>query len=187
MFAQKWNLILVVKGTNSYVLENMGSNRCLAASDDGTVFHGTVFDVANSGQHRVPSYSSGRVMLSNVPTGLVLAALGNSLGLVSETGTESQEFQLDATNPLPDGTYRIHESANVSMMIDLSNESDENGTAVQVFSNNGSAAQIRDVRENQDGTYEISIVLNGKVLDVVNGAAYDGAPIQLWQRNGSAA
>ncbi len=65
--------------------------------------------------------------------------------------------------------------------VDIAAASSANGTPVQLYDCNGTAAQQWSV--NADG----SIRGLGKCLDVTSASTADGAPIQLWDCNGSGA
>ncbi|MFH9011714.1 ricin-type beta-trefoil lectin domain protein [Streptomyces sp. NPDC017943] len=65
--------------------------------------------------------------------------------------------------------------------VDVAGAATANGTPVQLYDCNGSAAQQWDVAA--DGTVRAL----GKCLDVASGATADGTKVQLWDCNGSAA
>ncbi|MFD9433452.1 ricin-type beta-trefoil lectin domain protein [Streptomyces sp. NPDC060002] len=65
--------------------------------------------------------------------------------------------------------------------VDVAGANSANGTAVQLYDCNGTAAQQWTV--GADGT----IRALGKCLDVASGGTADGTPVQLWDCNGSAA
>ncbi|MFD6277037.1 ricin-type beta-trefoil lectin domain protein [Streptomyces sp. NPDC060209] len=65
--------------------------------------------------------------------------------------------------------------------VDVAGGAVANGTAVQLYDCNGTAAQQWSV--GADGT----IRALGKCLDVASGGTADGTPVQLWDCNGSAA
>ncbi|MFD6888148.1 lectin [Streptomyces sp. NPDC059957] len=65
--------------------------------------------------------------------------------------------------------------------VDVAGAGTANGTPVQLYDCNGSAAQRWSV--GTDGT----IRALGKCLDVASGGTADGTPVQLWECNGSAA
>ncbi|MEG8275263.1 ricin-type beta-trefoil lectin domain protein [Streptomyces sp. AHA2] len=65
--------------------------------------------------------------------------------------------------------------------VDVAGAATANGTAVQLWGCNGSAAQQWDVAA--DGTVRAL----GKCLDVASGATADGTKVQLWDCNGSPA
>jgi hypothetical protein len=65
--------------------------------------------------------------------------------------------------------------------VDVAGANTANGTPVQLYDCNGSAAQRWSV--GSDGT----IRALGKCLDVASGGTADGTPVQLWDCNGSGA
>jgi hypothetical protein len=66
--------------------------------------------------------------------------------------------------------------------IDDAGASTDNGTAIQVFACNGTAAQ--SWAWNSDGG---TLRALGKCLDVTGGATANGTPLQLWDCNGTGA
>lgn len=65
--------------------------------------------------------------------------------------------------------------------VDVAGANTANGTPVQLYDCNGTAAQRWTV--GSDGT----IRALGKCLDVTSGGTADGTPVQLWDCNGTAA
>ncbi|MFD3539882.1 ricin-type beta-trefoil lectin domain protein [Streptomyces sp. NPDC058662] len=65
--------------------------------------------------------------------------------------------------------------------VDVAGAGTANGTAVQLYDCNGTAAQRWESRA--DGTLRAL----GKCLDVASGGTADGTPVQLWDCNGTAA
>jgi glucosylceramidase len=65
--------------------------------------------------------------------------------------------------------------------VDVAGANSADGTAVQLYDCNGTAAQVWT--RGTDGTVRAL----GKCLDVTSGSTADGAPVQLWTCNGSGA
>ncbi|MFI7023767.1 lectin [Micromonospora sp. NPDC049900] len=87
--------------------------------------------------------------------------------------------ELGGTNPPPTGTGRITGLA--GKCLDVRNAATADGTQIQIYTCNGSAAQTWTVTPNS------TIRALGKCLDVNGGASADGTKIQLWTCNGSGA
>ncbi|MGW0506792.1 ThuA domain-containing protein [Micromonospora sp. NPDC003241] len=87
--------------------------------------------------------------------------------------------ELGGTNPPPTGTGRITGLA--GKCLDVRNAATADGTQIQIWTCNGSAAQTWTVTPNS------TIRALGKCLDVNGGASADGTKIQLWTCNGSGA
>lgn len=76
--------------------------------------------------------------------------------------------------------------SNDSKVIDISGNSNSNGTKVQLWSNNGTGAQKFYVIQSGDGDwYNIFKAGTFKCLDVAGGKAEKGVKVQLWNYNGS--
>ncbi|MER5409152.1 PQQ-dependent sugar dehydrogenase [Streptomyces sp. NPDC002769] len=114
--------------------------------------------------------------LSNQPTG------STSLYLVFKGGSGAL-FDLDEFSfTTSGGSARSGEVKGVNgKCLDVDNAQTADGTKVQIWTCNGSAAQKWTV--SGDGTLRAL----GKCLDVSGGAAADGTKIQLWTCNGSGA
>lgn len=73
-----------------------------------------------------------------------------------------------------DGQYAICVASNTNFALDIPNYSKDNNVALQLWSRNDSKAQIfKLTRNNDDGTYYITNVNSGKVLDVENWTTAD--------------
>jgi type 1 glutamine amidotransferase len=115
--------------------------------------------------------------LSNVPTGsqtLFLTFTGTGTGLF-----DVDDFTINRTTGTP-GTGRVVGLA--GKCLDVSNGGSADGTRIQLWTCNGSAAQ----------TWQISGQVwrnpqSGKCLDVAGGATANGTRAQLWTCNGSGA
>lgn len=88
---------------------------------------------------------------------------------------------------LPDGTYKISSKVKSGMMLDVSGGATKNGTNIQIFSNNESAAQKFIITHIGSGWYKICSQPSGKALDVTGAAKKSGANVQLYDYNGTAA
>lgn len=90
-----------------------------------------------------------------------------------------------------DGSYSLAPAADRSLRLDVSGAGSDNGTNLQVWDDNGTKAQRFSLQQAQlveNGTYAIESGLSYPlVLDVSCGSSDDGANVQLWSTNGSAA
>lgn len=87
--------------------------------------------------------------------------------------------------PIPNGKYIIVSSLNNNMVLDVSNGSKDNCANIQLWTRNGSGAQIFTVTYNNGGWYTIVNAQSGKALDVANGEAKCGQNVQQYQTNGT--
>ena len=86
---------------------------------------------------------------------------------------------------IPDGDYYINVRGKTSSSIDIPNASTSDSIAIQLYSGNESKAQQFTFTRQQDGSYVITNVNSGKVLDVWNGDAHNNAVVQQYSANGS--
>ena len=87
--------------------------------------------------------------------------------------------------PIPNGKYIIVSSLNNNMVLDVSNGSKDNCANIQLWTRNGSGAQIFTATYNNGGWYTIVNAQSGKSLDVANGEAKCGQNVQQYQTNGT--
>lgn len=88
---------------------------------------------------------------------------------------------------LPDGTYKISSKVKSGMMLDVSGGASKNGTNIQIYNNNESAAQRFNITHISSGWYKICSQSSGKALDVAGAAKKSGVNVQLYDYNGTAA
>lgn len=88
---------------------------------------------------------------------------------------------------LADGDYYINAVGNGNEGIDIACGSKDSGTRIQLFHANGTAAQKFHFARQSDGSYVITNVNSGLVLDVSGASAYNKAVVQQWTPNDSAA
>ncbi len=110
----------------------------------------------------------------------------------------SDNSQLWAVEDAGSGTVAIYAYVNSNYCLDVSGGSSAEGTSVSLYLNNGTAAQkwtlysasvsVEGGKTVDDGIYTISLKgSSGKVLDVASGSTSDGANVQVWESNGTAA
>ena len=86
---------------------------------------------------------------------------------------------------IKEGIYTI-QSAIASKTVDVNGGKTANGTNVQLYQSNRSDAQKWSVKQLEDGTYEITTMLdNTKALDVAGGKLVNGTNVQIYDSNGS--
>lgn len=83
-------------------------------------------------------------------------------------------------------TYKLINS-NSGKALDVNAAGTTDGTNVQIWTDNGSAAQQWLVTSNGDGTYKLTNPNSGKALDVSGAGTANGTNVQIWTANGSAA
>lgn len=86
-----------------------------------------------------------------------------------------------------DGTYVIHNGANVALAMNSAGAVDSAGANVQLYTNDGSDAVYVHLRTHSDGTRRLSFACTGKTLDIVDGRIAQGNNVRQWDDNGSMA
>lgn len=141
--------------------------------------------VVKSGEH---------YQILNSLTGMALdvASAGKS------SGTNVQLYEANDTNAqlwdfvkADDGSYYIQSVCN-GLMLDVTSASTSNGTNVQVYSSNETKAQKWTLskleKSLEEGVYTISSGAGSAfVLDVASGSTANGAAVQIYSSNNSAA
>jgi len=106
----------------------------------------------------------------------------STLSVSKAKATTTQHVELD------DNTYVIDSSLTTNRgVIDAKSAGKTNGTNVQLYSCNDTAAQKWTFQLNSDGTYTIVNVNSGLVLDVKSAGTTNGTNVQLYTSNGTAA
>ncbi|GEC02620.1 hydrolase [Streptomyces spinoverrucosus] len=142
-------------------------------SVDGTVY-----------QRRTPADLGGRQWVFNKPFFLILnlAVGGYWPGDPDGSTVFPQQLVVDHVSvTTSDSTTGVAIRGLAGKCVDVAGASSANGTPVQLYDCNGTAAQQWTV--GSDGT----IRALGKCLDVTSGGTADGTAVQLWDCNGSAA
>lgn len=118
-----------------------------------------------------------------------VVADGTAVQLYASNGTAAQRWSFVSADPagvpscgevLPKGWFRLSPASSASgRVLDVADGSRSNGANVQLYSANGTAAQLFSF-EYVDGYYRIVNAGSGKVLDVRRGDVVPGANVQLW-------
>ncbi len=104
-----------------------------------------------------------------------------------QTTTENKTEETNITTPLPAGKYLIMPSSSHSRVLDISNNSFENGANAQIWLSNMSGAQTFDISFDNQGFYTFTNTSSGKALDVAWGSKEQGANVHQYEPNGSLA
>lgn len=165
-----------------------------------------VYDLNNSkAQHFQITYhpEDGTYSIMNVKSGRYL----DVAGAVSANGTNVQQYNGNNTlaqrwvaRELPDGSFTFLSALGSSeYALDLSGGASANGTNLQIYRDNGSAAQkffLQQVDPSlqpakvSSGIYVLESAVRAKgkaAVDIEGARMEDGANVQLYDRNGSAA
>lgn len=110
------------------------------------------------------------------------------------SGGDSSQTPSDKPNnsptsqPLPDGTYTIHSSANTGKALDVSGAKDQDGANIQLwFANNTPAQSWKITYNSTTEDYTIRNTMSGRALDLDSAAVDVRTNIQLYKYNGTCA
>ena len=151
----------------------------------------------------------GYYAIRNMKSGLCLSLYTTWAELRNGTAVTQQSWygglsQKWCVKPVGNGQYIISSAMDCSMVLDVSNGVASNGSVVQAYSDNGTAAQrwsfepAKTVRERVDelaaanagtlapGTYSVASALSsGSVLDAAGAGTADGTAAQVYSANGT--
>lgn len=197
-------------GNNVFQIVNRNSGKVLeaagGATGDGTVVQQYTANGTAAQHWSVVDYGDGKFMFANMASAKVLdipagnAAVGVKLQLYTRNGSSAQLWKISEAKTvrqqideqavankdvLPDGTYKIASFAKSSMVLDVAAGSKNNSANVQLYSSNGTDAQIWTVSHDPTGYVILTNASSGKVLDIASGSSAVGANVQQYASNGS--
>lgn len=136
---------------------------------------------------------SGYYTIRNMNSRMLLDVKGGT----AKSGTNVQQYEQNDTNAqlwkleLTSGGIIFRSKADKSFVLDVSGASKSAGANVQLYASNGTTAQkfrLRNVNAIDDGTTFVFLnIEEGKVLDVNGASTSNGASVQLYASNGTAA
>lgn len=162
-----------------------GANICLWDSDGSASQHWRFVDKGD-GSYKLVNEQSYKVL----DCAYAQVTDGTNVQLYTSNNTTAQSFTLSTTTvgrSVDDGYYELAASSDNSMTLDCADGTTTNGTNIQLWHANASAAQKFSVKYVGDGWYTVTSMKAGKVLDVAYGLADNGANVQLWDSNDSTA
>ena len=148
-------------------------------------------------QFTLTRLADGSYEVSPVCSGLALdvegarSANGTNVRQYTPNGTRAQRWKLTDAG---DGTVSFSPACAPGTCLDIAGASMKNGTNVRLYASNGTAAQrfrleeVDSERVAPEGTFTFVSALNSvKVIDVYGGLTRNGANVQLYSSNGTAA
>ena len=127
------------------------------------------------GKHLVLDIPQGAHNGANAVVGEDASSSSQTFVLYSADGVSTQ------SRILPDGTYSFTLNG---LSLDIAGASTANGAALQLYTSNGTAAQLFSVSFHEisggKGYYTIRPAHSQKLLDADNGACYPGASVAQW-------
>lgn len=113
---------------------------------------------------------------------------GYKYGWVTTTNANQYIYQSGNSGnsaSISNGTYVITSALSSSRAVDISGGGSANGTNIQLWEKNGTAAQSFKVTSVGSGWYTIRNTASGKALDVAGGVKGSGVNVQLYEYNGT--
>ncbi|WP_152393339.1 RICIN domain-containing protein [Paenibacillus guangzhouensis] len=95
-------------------------------------------------------------------------------------------YTADSTPIEPGAIYKLI-NVNSGKALDIFAAGTSDGTNVQIYTDNNSAAQKWRISTNSDGSFKLINPNSGKALDVDSAGITDGTNVQIWSENGTAA
>ena len=205
--------VITREGSGFYTIKNAKSGLFLAsasASDlrDGVKVTQQAIDWSPRTQWMIKKQGSGYLIASAADSSIVIDVPGASnragtgLQVYGRNNSAAQVWSLklvesaaqtranlDAlarihASDLADGYYLINTANSSSAVIDTVGGGATNGTRLQLYGINKSAAQIWRVTHDSKGYVTLANVRTGLAFDVSGGSTAPGTRVQLWESNG---
>lgn len=146
------------------------------------------FTPSNTTQKGI-TWTSSDLNVATVTNGTVKAVGSGSATITAKTENGKTAIQKITVNDgcaaISKGYYCFNTKAGSQFMLDVSGNATSDGSNIQIFQNNGSAAQKFYVEPVGNGWYIISNTVPKKCLDVQGASAKSGTNVQLYRYNGS--
>jgi hypothetical protein len=117
-------------------------------------------------------------------------ANGANIQIYRTNNTAAQKFYFMSVDPqvksektTENGIYAITSALSNSLMLDIPGASDSSGVRLQLYTKNDTAAQMFDIRLQNDGFYLIRSMASGLALDVTGASPMATAAIQQYKPN----
>lgn len=192
--AQNW---LITQDSNGYYsFQNVANGNYLDITG-GNMTAGTPLQAytgnGTCSQKWAAVYENGSYTFLNACSDLAIdvtggsTADGTSVQIYNSNQTASQSWNLVSRGgaPIVNGVYSLTTSSGLAL--DIDNAQTTSGTATQIYTANGSAAQDWEFVRQPDGTYTIRNPLSGNYLDTANESSVSGSAVQIWNKDGSCA
>jgi beta-glucanase (GH16 family) len=112
------------------------------------------------------------------------AVNGNKVQIWTANGTAAQNWVFSNVGVTPSGNYKISSSVNGGFCLDVAAAGTANGTKVQIYQCNGTAAQSWNA-VSVGGVFELHPAnAPNSCLDVTGVSTTDGTQLQIWQCGG---
>ena len=196
--AQKWK-ITYNSVTDDYNIINVATQKALdvdaAGISNGTNIqlwepNGTCaqrWKIVETGGVGVKIISACSSKVMDISNGNMMD--GNNIKIWEYNKTDAQKWELMPTDIVEDGLYEISSSIDGNKEIDIHGGSygAEDGTNIQIWNKNNTAAQRWYVERDKNGYYTVKNLQSGKVLDVQAAGTKNQTNVQAWEPNGTCA
>jgi hypothetical protein len=198
--AQEWS-VQYDNNDGSYTIINPATGKALDVEGAGTT-KGTKVQLYASNntcaqKWQIVKNDDGTYSIYSLCSGLILdvsggvANNGANINIWNVNNTNAQKWKFydygnESDKKLVEGTYTVLSATNFNKAIDISGgtEAASNGTNLQLWNDNNTAAQDWYLRYNEeDRTYTFINPTTKKALDVENGSVQKGANVRLWRDN----
>ncbi|MBQ3352793.1 RICIN domain-containing protein [Candidatus Saccharibacteria bacterium] len=196
--AQKWN-ITYNSETDDYNIINAYSGMALdvfGASEE----NGSNIQIWNSNGTCAQRWKIIQTEKDNVEilSTCSLKSIGAEDGIIKNMAnvelqtyidSKAQQWLLEPVDIVDDGIYIIASPIDSNKVIDIKGGSNnaQNGTNIQLWVNNNTAAQRWSIKRDTDGYYTIKNLQSGKSMDVALAGDQNGTNIQAWNSNDTCA
>ena len=101
------------------------------------------------------------------------------------TSHNNENVIMEGTRTINDGMYNIRALIDDKSVLDIFNNSKDNGANLEIWGNNYTANQKFNLRYMNDGSYTISAIHSNKYIDVEGASKVNGANVLQWSYNGN--
>lgn len=182
--AQRFQVVYDAE-TNTYRIRTAASGGWLTQDGSYVVQEGSSKTEASGSNTWETVWNGAYFSLKNVASGKVLSLGGGGtsnsswLEVKAANGSRGQHFLFAAANLIADGLYEIHSALVSGGNLDVAAGSSASGAAIQVYTDNNSAAQKFFIN-SKNGAYTIRNFSSRKYVDVKDASTAQGALIHQW-------
>lgn len=109
---------------------------------------------------------------------------GAPMQLWEDVNGDNQKWKIQNVDTVKEDSEYVITSVNSNKVLDVENNSDENGALIQQYEYNGNNNQIWYIRYIDDKYFYIESKNSGKVIDVKNQDTQNGTIVYQWEYNG---
>ncbi len=194
--AQRWRIEKTSDGY--YVIKNPQSGKVLDVaaenSNDGTNVQIYDWNGSNAQKWKVLKNSDGSYTFISACGNKTLDLQsgntdnGSNVQIYSANNTNAQKWTVKKIETVGNNTYNIVSALSANKVVDITANSNLNGTNIQLYDKNGTNAQKWNVAYDKNtDLYTITNPGTGKVLDVAAAGTWNGTNVQLYEKNGTCA